>query len=259
MSADVRRIIAIGGGEIGRPKEDGNGHYPDEMIAIDTEILRLTDKKSASLLFIPTASNDSLQYFDTVKAHFQKIGFATVEVLLLSDASLTHNQIKESILSHDAIYVGGGNTKKMMAVWRELGVDSMLKQALDQGVVLSGISAGSICWFVEGVTDSEASAEDTQNPIPVTGLGFIDAVHCPHYDVESHRHLEVKKSIEHSDKVAICLDNCAAIEIIGDEYRVLKSKSSAKGYKAYWKDGSYFVEDVETSDTFKKLYSLLAK
>ena len=128
------KIIAIGGGEMGRPKENGNGYYPIETIRIDTEILQLTNKKNPTLLFIPTASDDSQDYYQVVKKHFEKIGFSSVNPLYLSDKSLTIRHIEEMILKHDAIYVGGGNTLKMMNAWRILGVDKILRKAYEQGV-----------------------------------------------------------------------------------------------------------------------------
>lgn len=259
MTANLRKIIAIGGGEIGRPKEDGNGHYPIETKPIDKEILRLTSSKMATLLFIPTASNDAQSYFNTVKNHFLKIGFTSVNVLYLLDKSLTKAQIKETILAHDAIYVGGGDTLRMMTVWRKLGVDKMLKQALDKGIVLSGLSAGSICWFSQGSSDSRMLTSGSKKLIRVTGLGFIDAIHCPHYDIEPHRQLDIKKEMMNSAKVAICLDNCVALEVIGNEYRIIKSKATAKAHKTYWKKGNYFVEEIEESDLFVNIDSLLTK
>ena len=259
MASNDRKIIAIGGGEIGRPREDGNRFYPVETTSIDKEILRLTNKKNAKLIFIPTASNDSRKYFDIVKNHFLKIGFASISVLYLLDKDLTKTQIKEAILSHDAIYVGGGNTLRMMSVWRKLEVDTLLKQALDKGVVLSGISAGSICWFSQGSSDSRSSASDVNKLMSVTGLGFIEAYLCPHYDVEPHRQSDVKIKLRRSAKVAICLDNCVAIEVIGDKYRIIKSKASAKAHKAYWKKNRYFVEEIVASDSFKGIANLLAR
>jgi dipeptidase E len=255
MTATTRKILAIGGGEIGRPKEDGSGYYPIETTLIDKEILRLTSSKAATLLFIPTASGDSRHYFDLVKKHFLKIGFASVDVLYLLDESLTKTQIEEAILSHDAIYIGGGNTLSMMEVWRELGVDKILKQALDKGIVLSGLSAGSICWFSQGCSDSG----DSDMLINVAGLGFIDAAHCPHYDAEPQSRSEVKRMMMDSAKVAICLGNCAALEIVGNEYRIIKSKPTAQAYRAYWKNKQYYEEEIVVSDSFKDIARLLTK
>lgn len=259
MTTRLRKIIAIGGGEIGRPKEDGNGNYPVETAPIDKEILRLTNSKTATLLFIPTASNDSRYYFDTVKKHFLKIGFATVNVLYLSDRSLTMTQIEEAILSHDAVYVGGGDTLKMMTIWRKLGVDKILGQALDMGIVLSGLSAGSICWFSQGNSDARRFTDDNEKLIKVTGLGFIDALHCPHYDIEPHRQSDIKIKLMNSDKVAICLDNCVALEVVGYTYRIIKSKPTARAHKTYWKNSKYYVEEIEANDSFASIDSLLTK
>lgn len=254
-----RKFIAIGGGEIGGPQSDGSGNYSAETNAIDTEILRLTGKKAASLLFIPTASSDAGGYYETVKTHFSKIGFASVDVLYLIDSTLTIKQIKDVILSHDAIYVGGGDTLKMMAIWRKLGVDLVLKQAAERGIVLSGISAGSICWFSQGVSDSKTLVGDTGTPLTVIGLGLIDAVHCPHYDTEPWRQSAVKNSMKNSSKVAICLDNGAAIEVIGDNYKIITSIPGAKAHKAYWKNDTFYIEEIIASDALKNVDELLRK
>lgn len=252
------KIIAIGGGEIGRPKEDG-GFYPIETSDIDREILNLTDKKNPSLLFLPTASHDSTGYFEVVKKHFTKIGFGSVDALYLSDKTLSQEHIEKTILSHDAIYVGGGDTLYMMTLWRRLGVDRMLKEALDRDIVLAGLSAGSICWFMGGNSDSRKFSSGSNQLIKVTGLGFIDALHCPHYDTEPFRQEDLKRMMKSTSKVAIALDNRIALEVIGDTYRIIQSKPSAKARKAYWKRGKYIVQEIEPSDRFKDIRELTKK
>lgn len=255
---NMGKIIAIGGGEIGRPKEDG-GFYPIETSDIDREILNLTDKKNPSLLFLPTASHDSTGYFEVVKKHFTKIGFGSVDALYLSDKTLSQEHIEKTILSHDAIYVGGGDTLYMMTLWRRLGVDRMLKEALDRDIVLAGLSAGSICWFMGGNSDSRKFSSGSNQLIKVTGLGFIDALHCPHYDTEPFRQEDLKRMMKSTSKVAIALDNCIALEVIGDTYRIIQSKPSAKARKAYWKRGEYIVQEIEPSDRFKDIRELTKK
>jgi len=253
------KIIAIGGGEMGRPREDGNGHYPIETTSIDAEILRLTEKKNPTLLFIPTASNDSRNYYLTIKKHFTELGCGSVKALYLSDKSLTKQQIEKMILSHDAIYVGGGNTLKMMTIWRRLGVDLMLKRAYEQNVVLSGLSAGSICWFSYGNSDSRRFTSGSENLIKVTGLGLINALHCPHYDIEPHRQADLKRMMKTSSKVAIALDNCVALEIVDDAYRIVKSKPNAKARKIYWKNEKFYIEDIRASSSFADIHKLTQK
>jgi dipeptidase E len=252
------KIIAIGGGEIGRPKE-GGGYYPIETTSIDIEILRLTNKKKPTLLFLPTASYDSRDYFEVVEKHFTKLGFSSVTPLYLSDRSLTKKHIQDTILSHDAIYVGGGDTLRMMNVWRKMGVDRILKLAYERDIVLSGLSAGSICWFSYGNSDSRKFSSGSNKLIKVTGLGLIDALHCPHYDVEPHRQADLKRMMKTTSKLAIALDNCAAIEIIDNTYRIIKSKPSAKARKVYWKDGKYFIEDIPASESYTDISKLTQK
>lgn len=137
----MKKLVAIGGGEIGQ------SGYPVETTKIDKEIIRLTGKRNPRLLFIPTASSDSKSYFEAVKKHFGKRLGCKTDVLYLIKEKPTRKEIEEKILNSDMIYVGGGNTLKMMKVWRKTGVDKVLKQAYNKGVVLSGLSAGSICWF----------------------------------------------------------------------------------------------------------------
>lgn len=253
------KIIAIGGGEIGRPKEDGKGYYPIETTHIDTEIMQLTNKKSPTLLFIPTASYDSHNYYEVVKNHFTTLGFSSVAPLYLSDTSLTKKQIENIILSHDAIYVGGGNTLRMMNAWRRLGVDKILKLAHERGIVLSGLSAGSICWFSYGSSDSHSFSSGSDKLVKVTGLGLIDALHCPHYDAEPHRQADLKRMTKTTSKVAIALDNCTALEVVDGKYRIIKSKLSAKARKVYWKNGTYFIEEIPASGSYADISKLTQK
>lgn len=255
----MSKIIAIGGGEMGRPKEDGTGYYPVETVAIDTEIFRLTNKKGPTLLFIPTASYDSQSYYELVKNHFLRIGFSSVNPLYLSDKSLTQTQIENIILSHDAIYVGGGNTLRMMTIWRRMGLDKALKMAYERGIVLSGLSAGSICWFSYGNSDSRSYSSGSDKLVKVTGLGLIDALHCPHYDIEPNRQSDLKRVMKTTSKVAIALDNCAALEVVDDTYRIIKSRPDAKARKVYWKNGKYVIEEIPTTESYKDLSELLQR
>lgn len=177
------KIIALGGGEIGRPHENG-GFYPVETTSIDKEIIKQTGKSNPKLLFIPTASKDSEEYFQVVKKHFSELG-CKVDVLYLIKDKFSKKQIEDKILSTDIIYVGGANTLKMMTLWRKIGVDNILKKAHKKGVVLSGLSAGSICWFNCGNSDSRKFTSGSNKLIKVTGLGLIDALHCPHNPEDS--------------------------------------------------------------------------
>ena len=110
--------------------------------------------------------------------------------------------LKKLINNQDIIFVGGGNTKSMLAVWRDWSLDSILKKAYDSGVILCGVSAGAICWFHRGVTDSWSGELRVMDC-----LGFVEGTCCPHYDEEPERKPFVTKSLSSED-----LDACFSIE-----------------------------------------------
>ena len=254
ISKQFGRLIAIGGGEIGRPG------YPVETTSIDLEIIRLTGVSRPKLLFIPTASGDSEGYMDVVHEHFGKRLECQVETLcLISDKTLRNGEVEQKILSADIVYVGGGNTLKMMRIWRRHKVDRILHQAFRQGVVLSGVSAGAICWFDSGNSDSLKFKSDDAQMMKVSGLGIVPALFCPHYDFEVHRKSALKIMMKKTKGVAIAVDNCAAIEIIGDTYRIISAKDTANAYKVFWSNDRFFELKIPKEGTFSQLGNLLRK
>ncbi len=249
----MKKIIAIGGGEIGRPG------FPVETTAIDKEIIKLTGKKNPKLLFIPTASSDSEGYYKTVEKHFGKKLGCKVDVLYLIKEKLSKKEIRDRILKSDIIYVGGGNTLKMMKIWKKTVVDKILIKAYEKGIVMSGLSAGSICWFKYGNSDSKKFADPNADLIKVKGLGLINALHCPHYNIEAYREPDLKKMMQKTSGIAIAMDNCCALEVINDEYRIIASKSTANAYRVYWKAGKYYKEVIIKEKKLKSLKELLIK
>ncbi|MDD3084217.1 MAG: Type 1 glutamine amidotransferase-like domain-containing protein [Candidatus ainarchaeum sp.] len=246
----MRKIIAIGGGEIGRQG------FPVETTKIDKEIILQTHKKNPILLFLPTASSDSQGYFEVVKKHFSKLG-CKVDVLYLINTNVSKKQIMKKILNTDIIYVGGGNTMKMIHIWKKKGVDKALKAAHKKGIVLSGLSAGAICWFKFGNSDSKL--KETGKLIKVRGLDYFCAALCPHYDAEKERKPALKEMMIKTKGVAIALDNCCAIEIIGEKYRIIKSKSTAKAYKVFWKNKKFFENEILSKKKFEPVEELFKK
>lgn len=252
-NSKIKKIIAIGGGEIGRPG------FPVETTAIDKEIIRITGKKKPKLLFIPTASSDSEGYYKTVEKHFGDRLGCRVDVLYLIKNKTSKKEIEDRILRTDIIYVGGGNTLKMMRVWKKMGVDRILIKAHEKGIVMSGLSAGSICWFKYGNSDSRKFANPDADLIKVRGLGLINGLHCPHYNIETYRKPDLKKMMKKTSGVAIAMDNCCAIEIVNNEYRIISSKKTATAYKVYWKENKYYEEVIKKDKKFKSLNELLLK
>lgn len=249
----MKKIIAIGGGEIGKPG------FKIETKEIDEEIIRLTGKKNPRLLFIPTASSDSENYYEIVKKYFGKILNCKTDVLYLIKNNLTKKEIEAKILNSNIIYVGGGDTLKMMKIWRKLKVDEILLKAYKKGIVMSGLSAGAICWFSFGNSDSKKFTNPDANLIRVRGIGLIKVLFCPHYDIEKERKGELKKMMKKNSGIAIAVDNCCAIEILDDKYRIISSKKTADAYKIYWKKGKYYEKKLKKEKIFKSLKKLLIK
>ncbi len=226
MEKDKKIMICIGGGEIGRP---GTGIETKE---IDLRIKKLTKKDAPKFLFIPTASGDSNGYCEVVKKYFgEQLGFKVNSLLLIAEND-NYLTIKNKILSSDVIYIGGGNTKRMIEKWKEKGVDKLLKEAWTKGIILSGLSAGMNCFFEMAITDSDIISSDSENLSIMNSLGFIKGCVCPHFDVERNRKPFVEKSIENGDIASIfALENKTALEIHSDnEFYIIKSDSNAKVY-----------------------------
>jgi len=173
-------IVAIGGYKRNRGEK---GEPFDTPLKIDKQIVELTGKQQPKVLFIPTASSDDAGYVRAIhEVYGEKLG-CTVDVLRLISEKPTHAEIATKIRWADIIYVGGGNTLMMMNLWRRLGVDKLLKEAYARGAVCCGVSAGSICWFEYGVSDSrQFKNKSSHEYIRVSGLGLLKGMHCPHYD-----------------------------------------------------------------------------
>jgi dipeptidase E len=236
-------IVAIGGGEI---RTRGTA-------AIDREIIRLSNRKHPKLLFIPTASSDSEIYWQHVQEYFGQFWKCKTDVLWLLKEHPSKEQIRKKILSAGIIYVGGGNTLQMMRLWRRLGVDKLLASAYEQGAVLSGISAGAICWFDSGHSDSMSFYNPRQwNYINVRGLGLINGIHCPHYNSMTRgvpRRKHFREMIRRTGGVGIAIENNCAIEFIGGRsFRVIRSKSYSRAYRVCKEGDDVVAKQIRESE-----------
>lgn len=247
------KIVAIGGGEIGRPG------YPVETTKIDKEIITLTGKKNPRLLFIPTASSDSESYYDVVRKHFGKRLGCKTDVLYLINQKISKKQIEEKVFNADIVYVGGGNTAKLMKVWRKSGLDEILRKAGEKGIVLSGVSAGAICWCKYGISDSRRFTNPDADLFKVSGLGFLNILYCPHADTEPDRKSGLKEMMKKTSGTAIAVENCCALEVVDNACRIICSKDKAKAYRIYWKKEKFYEELLDKEKRFKSLSGLLTK
>jgi dipeptidase E len=144
-------------------------------------LLGLTGRERPRVAFLPTATGDSA---DSIQLFHSRVPEELAERSHLALFGRTVRDVESFLLAQDLIWVGGGNTVNLLAIWRAHGVDRALRAAWEAGVVLTGGSAGSLCWFEGGTTDSFDLAELA----PLTdGLGFLPGSHCPHYDGEAQR------------------------------------------------------------------------
>ncbi len=187
----------------------------------------LTGKPRPKICYLPTASADAP---DGIINFFKNCAPLNVEPSVQESfiESLTQTRSWEDVfLSVDGVVVSGGNTLNQQAIWKAQGIDLVLRKAWDRGVVLGGASAGSLCWFEEGTTDSRPQALSI-----VRGLGFITGSHSPHYDAEAGRRPLYQKLISSGEmKPGYACDNDAGIYFEDNTVkRVVSARAGAKVY-----------------------------
>lgn len=223
------KLILIGGGDIGR----ADTKY--ETKEIDEEIVKLSGKEKPSFLFIGLASNFSDSYYKVIKDIYKTLGCETGKI---SSKTLKNiDVVKDKISKADIIYIGGGDTVKLVNILKENKMDLMLKEALERGCVMAGISAGAITYSKFGLSDVEIMNGISNDYVSVDGLGFLDAMFVPHFSSDPKKKEDLEKVLKENDSIkTYCVDNCCAIEIIDNVINVIKSNKDAKCYKAYLKN-----------------------
>ncbi len=223
------QIIALGGG----------GFSMEETPLLDDYILRASGKDCPRICFVPTACGDADSY--TVR-FYRRFGSTSCRA---TDLQLFRRQVtdlEDFACSQDIIYVGGGNTANMLAIWKIHGFDTALKAALTSGIILTGLSAGSICWFEHGVTDSFGSALQS-----MACLGFLSGSHCPHYDGEAQRRPSYHQLIKQGMPGGYAADDGVGLHFINGTLRhVISSRPEAKGYRVELEDDSVVESTLET-------------
>ena len=226
-----KQIIAIGGGGFGRTPGEG---------LIEKYILDQSEKDVPNICFIPTATGDNEAYKVNYYSTFSKLDCSPSHL----DFFKRTPDLKELILKQDVIFVGGGNTKSMLAVWKDWGLDLVLKEAYEKGVIMSGVSAGAICWFDQGITDSWA--EDLK---VIDCLGFIEGACCPHYDEEPQRKPSLNKFI--TEKV---LKSCYAVD--GGCALHIEDEKEFKSV-VFSKNKNSFLVEMKNNKVAEKPYSTI--
>ena len=210
------QIVAIGGGVL--VPDTGN-------VALERYILDACGAAKPRVVFVPTASGDDVTYVARFYESYARFG---VGLDVLRFFRRTPDDLRAYLFAFDVVHVGGGNTRSMLAVWRHWGFDAVLREALERGILLCGSSAGSICWFERGLTDSVAGALTAMDC-----LGFLAGSNCPHYDGEAERRPAYRRLVASGELAAgIACDDGAGVHFRGRTLaRAISARPGAGAYR----------------------------
>jgi peptidase E len=232
MSDRVKQIIPIGGG----------GFYRDsENLELEKYIIRQSGSENARIAFLPTASGEPDHYVSSFYAAFLKLNCRPSVLTFFKRTP----DLRSFLLSQDIIYVGGGNTKSLLAVWHDWGMPEILREAWQSGIVLTGVSAGAICWFEQGLTDSFSDGLR-----PLACLGILPGSCCPHYDGEAQRRPSYHRLIASGEiSAGVAIEDWTGVHFKGKEiHKVITSKRGARAYSVRAVYGS--VQEVSLAGEF---------
>lgn len=221
------QIITMGGG----------GFSMEDTPLLDQYVIAQARVAQPNVCFLAQASGESFDYTLKFYRAFNKLGCVASDLSLFNPHTA---DVEGFLMSQDVIYVGGGNTKSLLALWREWGLDRILRQAGENGTVLAGISAGCICWFGTPFSDSIPGKF-----IGLNGLGYLSGSCSPHYDGEARRRPDFQRMIAAGEIPAgVAFDDGAAGHYIdGNLKAVVSSRPNAKGYRVE-RDGDQARETV---------------
>ena len=210
-----RQIVALGGGMFSMEPENG---------LLDKYILNLALKEKPKICFLGTASNDGPEYREMFYKFFNQHNCEPSHLSFLDSPA----NLEKFIMEKDIIHVGGGNTKLIMEIWQKTGADKILKKAWEAGIILTGMSAGAICWFDDGITNPAPGKLDR---LPC--LGILKGSFCPHYEDRADLKKAFHKLIsEGTIKEGYGVEDSAALHFVDTELiRVISSKPGATAYK----------------------------
>ena len=218
----MSHIIAMGGG--------GFSMEPDNL-ALDRYVIAQTGKARPRVCFVPTASGDAESYVLHFYQAFTELGCQPSSLSLFR---LPSADLEDYVMDQDVIYVGGGNTRSMLALWKEWSLDDILRRACTAGVVLAGVSAGANCWFEQFTTDSIPGRITV-----LTGLSLLPGSFTPHYDGEAVRRPALHSLLlENRILPGLASDNSSAAHFQdGVLVRTICSQQGAKVYQMTVEDG----------------------
>ncbi|MGN6796764.1 MAG: Type 1 glutamine amidotransferase-like domain-containing protein [Gaiellaceae bacterium] len=221
-----RHIIGLGGG----------GETPEQSRLMDDYVLGVIGKKRPKVLWVPTAVGDD----PDATSWFHEAFAPYADVQDLPVFPWPPANLRELILDQDAICVCGGNTANMLAIWRVHGIDRYLREAWERGIVLWGQSAGMICWFEAGVTDSFGPGLSGMDC-----LGFLPGSACPHYDGEVERRPRYRALVGEGFPSGVAADDGVALRYVGtDLVEAVTCRPGASAYRVT-RDGEHAIDTRE--------------
>jgi dipeptidase E len=221
-----RRIVGLG----------GSGDTPEQSALLWDYVFELAGKRRPRVLFLPTAVGDS----ESATVSFYERFASRADAAHLVTFPYPPDDLEGLILSQDAICISGGNTANMLAIWKVHGIDALMREAWESGILLWGASAGMICWFEAGVTDSfgpQLAGMDC--------LGFLPGSACPHYDGEEQRRPRYRELVDAGFPEGIAADDGVAIRYSGTEIvEIVTCRPGAGAYRVS-RDGEQKLETRE--------------
>jgi peptidase E len=209
---------------------------------LDQYVLSLTGSQRPRVCFLPSASGDADHY---IVRFYRAFPAAVCEAshLSLFRREQGPSDIRRHLLAQDLIYVGGGSLVSLLGVWRAHGIDTILREAWQAGVILCGLSAGSLCWFAEAVSGFHGP------PRRLDGLGFLPFSNCVHYERSSHRHLAYHRFLREGMRSGYAAEDGAALHFVGSELSaVVAARRSARGYRLVADAGRVVEIQLATRD-----------
>jgi peptidase E len=216
VSAKSRHIVAFGGG--GFSMESGNR-------LLDDYVLEITGAARPRVCFLPSASGDADHYIVRFYRAFEAARCDASHISLFRREQ-GPDDLRAHLLSQDLVYVGGGSVISLIGVWRAHGVDAILREAWEAGVVMCGLSAGSLCWFAEAVTAFHGRSRR------VGGLGLLPFSNCVHYERNGGRRAAYHRFLREGMVGGYAAEDGVALHFLGEElHRVVASRPAARGYR----------------------------
>ncbi len=228
-----RQIIAMGGGGFSMEAENP---------LLDQYILNASQLEKPKVCFMPTASGDSAGYVERFYSAFNKLECQPSHLSLFNPHTWT-DDLAPFLAKQDVLYFSGGNTKNALALWREWNLEPLLRAALERGAVLAGLSAGAICWFEQGSTDSVGRELGV---LPC--LGWLKGSMTPHYDSEANRRPKLHQFLlEGKIQNGFAADDGAALHFVNENLeQVVSSRPNARAYRVKNEAGDVVETPLET-------------